>query len=289
MQTNMDNSANGPFRKIAILGLGLMGASMGKALVENHEVHTYDPSGESLREMVPCLSPKAAVENADLVILACPVGAYESLIKDIALEIKPKALVMDLGSVKGLLAPIMKAHLPKDRLIQWVGGHPMCGSEKSGAKYGRKDLYSGATFFLTEGSGLDQKTHKELENLIQEIGSTPKWVDPHTHDSIVAKTSHLPHLSAALLMSALTANGEWPIETFKPYIAGGFKDMTRIAEGNEKVWKDILFYNQKHLLEALETFENQLSQVKQMLIDSDVDGLEAFLTEAKAKRIEMIL
>lgn len=266
-----------------------MGASMGKALVENHEIHTYDPSGVGLEEMVFCLSPEEAVKNADLVLLACPVGAYESLLQTIAPALKPKALMMDLGSVKGLLAPLMENHLPQDKFIQWVGGHPMCGSEKSGAAHGRKDLYQGATFFLTEGSDLDPETLKALENLIREIGSTPKWVDPHTHDSIVAKTSHLPHLSAALLMSGLTTNQEWPVEAFKPYIAGGFKDMTRIAGGNEKVWKDILLYNQKNLLEAIETFESQLVQVKQMLIDKDVDGLEAFLTEAKAKRIEMIL
>lgn len=284
----MDNSASGPFKKIAILGLGLMGTSFGKALGRDYEISTYDPTGASLEGMKPFASATEAVEGADLVVLACPVGAFETLIKEIAKELKPRALLMDLGSVKALLEPIMAAYLPKTKAIQWVGGHPMCGSEKSGAAHGQKEMFKGATFFLTKGSELEPETQRELENLIGKIGSTPEWVDPKVHDQMVAQTSHLPHLSAALLMSVV-GDSHQPLEAFRPYIAGGFKDMTRIAQGNEQVWKDILLYNQENLLSALETYEKQLAKVKDLLIQKDAKGLETFLTQAKTKRIDLIL
>lgn len=284
----MDNSANGPFRKIAILGLGLMGASFGKALGTTYEINTYDPTGAALEGMKTYPSPREAAESADLVILACPVGAYEGLVEEIAGSLKQGALLMDLGSVKALLEPIMAAYLPKDKEIQWVGGHPMCGSEKSGATHGQKEMFRGATFFLTKGSELAPETQRNLENLIRAIGSNPKWVDPTVHDNMVAKTSHLPHLSAALLMSVV-GDSHQPLEAFKPYIAGGFKDMTRIAQGNEQVWKDILLYNQENLLSALETYEKHLAKVKNLLIQKDAKGLEAFLIQAKTKRIDLIL
>lgn len=275
-----------------------MGSSFGLALAdadkeqnpkEKRQITTYDPVGTDLPEMEKHLSPESAVKEADLIILACPLGAYETLIKAIAPAVKENALLMDLGSVKGFFNPIMEAHLPKDKHIKWVGGHPMCGSEKSGGIHGRKDLYQGATFFLTQGGDLDPDTKEALENLIQEIGSVTQWVDPHRHDALVARTSHLPHISAALLMSAATEGEEQSLENLKPYIAGGFKDMTRIAGGNEKIWKDICFYNKNHLLEAMEAYEKQLFHVKQLLIQNDFEGLETFLRQTKRKRNEMIL
>lgn len=298
MLSNMKNEANGPFRKIAILGLGLMGSSLGLALAdqdrgrnpkEKRQILTYDPTGTELPEMERASSPEAAVQEADLIILACPLSAYENLIKAIAPALKENALLIDLGSVKGLFNPIMEAHLPKHKKIQWVGGHPMCGSEKSGPGHGRKDLYQGATFFLTGGSDLDPDRQIALENLIEEIGSVIQWVEPHRHDAFVARTSHLPHISAALLMSAVTEGEGENLEHLKPYIAGGFKDMTRIAGGNEKIWKDICLYNKSHLLEAMEAYEKQLFHVKQLLVENDFEGLETFLRQTKRKRDEMIL
>lgn len=290
MQTTMDNSANGPFRKIAILGLGLMGASFGKALGEAYEITTYDPTGATVEGMKSCEKAAEAVAKADLVLLACPVGAYEKLLQEVANHLKPKALILDLGSVKGHLEPLMDKYLSlmKVKDIQWVGGHPMCGSEKSGALHGQKEIYKGATFFLTKGSDLEPQRQRDLENLIGKIGSTPQWVDPKVHDQMVAKTSHLPHLSAVLLMSVLE-EGHQPLEAFKPYIAGGFKDMTRIAQGNEQVWKDILLQNQENLITAIEAYEIQLGKVKDLLLRGDDKGLEAFLVQAKNKRIELIL
>lgn len=267
-----------------------MGASFGKALDSQYEISTYDPTGAAVEGMKPCNDATEAVKEADLVLLACPVGAYEKLLQEVANHLKPKAVLLDLGSVKGHLEPLMDKYLGylKKKDIQWVGGHPMCGSEKSGALHGQKEIYKGATFFLTKGSDIDPKLQGDLENLIGKIGSSPQWVDPKVHDQMVAKTSHLPHLSAALLMSVLE-DGQQPLEAFKPYIAGGFKDMTRIAQGNEQVWKDILLHNQENLITAIEAYEIQLGKVKDLLLRGDDQGLEVFLVQAKNKRIELIL
>lgn len=277
-----------PFSRIAILGLGLMGGSLAKALLLTEqavEIQTFDPSGAALEGTLTCHSPQAAVENAELILLASPLSAFEALLSAIGDSLSPDALVMDLGSVKAGIGPLMARHLGHRLDLSWVGGHPMCGSEKSGAAHASGSLYQNACFFLTEGHWTGDRQRatqkcKQLERFIHSLGAKPCWTDPEIHDQRVAQTSHLPHLSAAALVHCLAG----PPEDKQAFIAGGFKDMTRIAGGDEIVWRDILLANQAAVLTALSDYEKQLGQIRKLLETADGPGLEWFLKTAKASR-----
>lgn len=313
-----------PFKRIAIIGLGFMGGSFAKAVQKSEspqvELRTFDLNSESLSGATKCTSLKEVVNEADLIVLASPLKTYESVLKEISAVVKPGALVMDLGSVKSQVNPLMKRYLSHIENCQWVGGHPMCGSERSGLQHAKTDLFAGATFFLTEGrlevgdrcdnseemGGRDDfeetGSRYKLEALLKSIGAVPNWVDADVHDQVVAQTSHLPHLNAAILMHGLDFAAkncvdlslemememeveiETELEAQKKYMAGGFKDVTRIAGANEQIWSDILMSNRNYLFEAIENYERQLEKVKQLLKQEDTDGLEAFLRRARKLR-----
>ncbi len=269
------------FKRVAIIGLGLMGGSFGKALRQVYEglaINTYDISGAVLADMVACQTAAEAVCEADLVVLATPLGVYEEVLKSIGAHLKSGALVMDLGSVKGGLEALCSRCLPQDKHIQWIGGHPMCGSEKSGATHANGDLFRGSSFFLIGAIGVKAEA-LELENLLKCIGARPIWVTEILHDQTVALTSHLPHLNAAVLMHCTAEKPD-----ASAYIAGGFKDATRVAAGNVQVWKDILLLNKASVLEAIEGYKRQLNTVVQLLETEDSEGLEAYLDLARTLR-----
>lgn len=303
-----------PFKKIAILGLGLMGGSFCKAILEVYmeeqhrsgalsaavgsgygggaknstyidsgdlSLRVYDPSGHKFKApfVKVCSTANEAVSGAELVILGCPLGAMENLLVSCSNDFMAGALVMDLGSVKGSVAQWMKACLPDT--VNWVGGHPMCGSEKSGVAFAKSDLYQGAQFFLTEGHLRNRRQKQRIEELLKSIGAKPKWCSCQEHDVNVAYTSHLPHLSAAILMNCKEAEA---VKNLEPYMAGGFKDSTRIAGANPNLWKDILSHNRDEVIKALDAYEAQLQVVRTLLAESDEAGLEAFLERASTLR-----
>lgn len=276
-----------PFRKIAILGMGLMGGSFCKAILEVHlgeeplSIRVYDPSSHRFKAPAVTIlnSPEEAVEGAELILLGCPLGAMADVLSRVSENLIPGALVMDLGSVKGSVADWMTAHLPDT--VSWIGGHPMCGSEKSGVGFAKSDLFKGASFFLTEGKINNKSLKPKIEGLLQLIGANPQWCSNKIHDESVAMTSHLPHLSAAILMNSMPSEA---VKSLEPFMAGGFKDTTRIAAANPSLWKDILHYNKDEVLRALDAYEFQLQTVKAMLAASDEIGLEAFLERASTMR-----
>lgn len=306
-----------PFKCIAIIGLGFMGGSFAKAVQKSAsslvQIRTFDLSQERLRGMTNCASLIDVVRGADLIVLASPLKTYESILKEISNVVMSGALVMDLGSVKAQVNPLMKTHLSHVKNCKWVGGHPMCGSQRSGLEHAKEDLFVGATFFLTEGRLIkrdsrnnlkesdsldneDERSCYKLEELLKSIGAVPNWVDADVHDRVVARTSHLPHLNAAILMHGLDFAEEssadldldldlnLQVQVHKEYMAGGFKDATRIAGANEQIWSDILMSNRNYVFEAIENYERQLEKVKQFLMQEDTKALESFLRHARALR-----
>jgi prephenate dehydrogenase len=281
-----------PFKHIAIIGLGFMGGSFAKAVQKSQsplvEFSTFDLDPVGLTGMTKCMSLTEVVSEADLIVLASPLMSYESILKEISEVVKPGALVMDLGSVKAQVNPLMKRHLSQIKNCQWVGGHPMCGSHLSGLQHAKADLFVGATFFLTEGHLEETSGLYKLEALLKSIGAVPNWVNADVHDQVVARTSHLPHLNAAILMHVLDVatenSADLEGEAQTQYMAGGFKDATRIAGANEHIWSDILMSNRKDVFEAIENYERQLTKVKQFLKQEDAEGLKSFLRRARVLR-----
>lgn len=279
-----------PFRCCAILGTGLIGGSIGLALREKRLVEKvcgYDEDKESLKEAVSrgALdeakdSPLQAVQEADLVIIAVPVLETLPLLKEVLPHCRKKALITDVGSTKG---PIMAAAAPLvPRELTFIGGHPMAGSEISGIHGADPALLENAIYVLTPASGESPHMVERLSTLVVEMGAQPLVVDPLVHDRVVAAVSHLPHLAAAALVSSVSTSPEQ--ELVLTLAAGGFRDSTRIALGNPRLWKDICISNRWALLSALKSFRTALENVEEALNDTDTAALEKFFLHARDYR-----
>lgn len=271
------------FKRILVVGLGLMGGSFAKAL--RQAVPSVNLDGLDLNRSAVSQAVEAGILNAaydasdetvyDLIVLATPLGAYPKAIKSLIPRMAEGALVTDLGSVKERVHQEMETCLPES--VYFLGGHPMCGSEQSGFEAARADLFRGKVFFLTgrTASGLEAS----YEDLLVAIGAQIVRTSPQEHDTMVAKSSHIPHLTAVLLSSLLESESG-----FQAYIGDGFRDSTRIAAGDPKVWRDIFLYNATAILEDLEKFQCKLNQIKACL-QSD-NGLEILQTLDTVKRFQ---
>lgn len=271
------------FKRILVVGLGLMGGSFARAL--RQAVPTVNLDGLDLDRESMSRAVEEGVLNAafdaecetvyDLIVLATPLGAYPKIIEELIPRMAEGALVTDLGSVKARVHREMKSCLPNS--VHFLGGHPMCGSEKSGFESSRADLFRNKAFFLTgkttsEGEGA-------YESLLRKIGAQIVRTSPQEHDTMVAKSSHIPHLTAVLLSSLLESESD-----FRAYIGDGFRDSTRIAAGDPNVWRDIFLYNANAILEDLERFQCKLNQMKACL-ESD-NGIEILQTLNAVKRFQ---
>jgi prephenate dehydrogenase len=275
---------------VAIVGVGLIGGSLGMALRERglaRRVLGIPRREETVRE---ALSVGAIDEGtldltraseAELVVLAPPVLTIPPLVEVLAPHLRPGAVVTDVGSTKGALmrglAPIIPEH------ADLVGGHPMAGSEKGGVLAGRADLFEGAIYVLTRALRTRAESLDRLAELARRLGAVPVEMDPDLHDDAVARISHLPHVVAAALAEAAGA-GELPAEVLRLLVAGGFKSTTRIAASPPEMWRDICLTNRDAILAALGDFEAALGAFRQALEQESSEGLVAAFERGKRER-----
>lgn len=258
------------FGEVVIIGMGLMGGSMALALKRRGyrgRIIGCDLSEEALKEAEKIGAIDAgerniskAVRRAQLVVVAVPVGYYEAVFKEASPHLCSGTLVTDVGSVKRYVQELAAAFLPKG--VEFLGGHPMAGSEKSGIKAANPYLYENAYYFLTPDKTASQGSVAKLKGLIVDLGAYPVIVDPNEHDRIVAQISHLPHLTAALLVNTLDrGKGLSNI----PFAGGGFRDTTRIASGNPFMWRDIFLYNKEEIMRGVEELSESLQEFRKMI------------------------
>ena len=279
----------GEFKRITIMGLGLMGGSMALGLKQrgfqgeiigwDHSLDTLEQAKSSGAVDRVCEEPRDAVKETELVILATPVGAYGEILEKTASFLPKKVIVTDVGSVKGSVKRVMDSQLPKD--IVFIGGHPMAGSEKAGFAAADPDLYRKAKYFLTPGPDVEKAALDKMVGFVKALGADPVVVDTKEHDRIVALVSHIPQLSAVLLSSML--EGE-EVRGYSSFAAGGFKDSTRIASGDPQMWKDIFLLNKKEVLSGIETLEGLLMEFKTHLEEGNEEEILSRLKRAKAIR-----
>ncbi|SDJ96570.1 prephenate dehydrogenase [Natronincola ferrireducens] len=278
-----------PFNNIVIIGVGLIGGSIALSLKKagyRGKIIGCDLSQEALEEAkalgvidMGYSSLKDAVQGADLVIVATPVGYYSGIFKEIAPFLPKNVIVTDVGSVKGYVEKAASKDLPQD--IQFIGGHPMAGSEKGGIKAATPFLYENAYYFLTPNSNTKEDTINKLKTFVEILGAYPVIVEPQQHDKIVALISHIPHLAAVLLANMLDRQNSI---SYIPFVGGGFRDTTRIAAGNPHMWKDIFFLNQTEVLEGIEALEDMLEEFKHLLKTQGYKGVLETLEKAKLIR-----
>ena len=281
--------------KLVIIGVGLIGGSFALALREAGaagEIVGVGRSAANLEEalrlgVINRIAPDAAeaVRDADLVMLAVPVGQMAALMQQIAPCLGAHTVVTDAGSTKGDVVALARRHLPQ-HLAAFVPGHPIAGAEKSGVGAADAGLFRGRQTVLTPLPETDAGATELVLNAWQACGARVAEMTPENHDRIFAAVSHLPHLLAFALVEdmASRANGE---ELFS-FAAGGFRDFTRIAGSSPEMWRDIFLANREPLLDELDVYRAQLDRLRAMLEQGDGAALEKVFSHARAARNKWI-
>lgn len=279
------------WRKAAILGVGLLGGSLGLALRRKGlaaEVSGFARRESSAREALEHqavdsihLDPAEAVRDADLVVCCTPVAQMASLVARCQNHLTPGALVTDVGSVKESVVSSLEGPVEAAG-GQFIGSHPMAGSEQSGVGAARDDLFAGAVTIITPTERTRPPTVAAATQLWATLGARVLTLTPRRHDELVSRSSHLPHIAAAALAHYILDPGQH--DDLAPLCATGFRDTTRVASGSPAMWRDIVLANRKALLNALEGFESTVANFRQLVQAADPQAIETFLTAAKERR-----
>jgi cyclohexadieny/prephenate dehydrogenase len=280
------------FDKIAIIGLGLIGSSIAHAARRGglaREISGHDASPDVLDRAGKigfCDTLHAdggdCVEDAQLVVLCSPVGAYKAIAEKIAAHLAKGAILSDVGSVKGAVIRDVGPFVPKD--VHFIPAHPIAGTEYSGPDAGFASLFDGRWTILTPMPGSDKQAVEKLKAFWQGLGSQVDVMDSSHHDLVLAITSHLPHLIAYNIVG--TAHDLEKVtegEVIK-YSASGFRDFTRIAASDPTMWRDVFLNNRDAVLEVLGRFNEDLAQLQRAVRNGDGQTLFDWFTRTRAIR-----
>ncbi|MFH2138807.1 MAG: prephenate dehydrogenase [Candidatus Omnitrophota bacterium] len=273
------------FNKTVIVGSGLIGGSIGMVLKKKKlsrcvvGVTRHSKSLENAIEKQAIdygtMDVEEAVLGADLVILATPVRVIEKTILKIKNKLAKGAIVIDVGSTKKEIVDTAQKHLPVN--VNFIGTHPMAGSEKLGVVNADIALFKNAICFISKTKRTNKNALSRVKKLWESLGARIVLVDPSDHDRIVAQISHLPHIIAAALVDSTN-------KVYLKYAASGFKDTTRIASGGPEMWRDISFSNRQAILESIRFFEKELQYMKKALAANNESAFTQLLVKAKKKR-----
>lgn len=278
------------FKQVAILGVGLLGGSLGRALRERKLAGRVIGCVRRERSLAECRRARAvdeatldwetAVATSDLVVFCTPIAQMAPLFRRLAPHWQRGALVTDVGSVKGSVVRELEP-LARRAGVHFVGGHPMAGSEKSGVLAARADLYDGAVCILTPTARTPVAALRRTETLWQGVGARVLRMTPGQHDRLVARSSHLPHLLASQLVHHTLGRAD---DAQRALCATGFRDTTRVASGSPEMWRDIAVANARNLAREVARFGRELARLEAVLRRADGHALERFFREAKARR-----
>lgn len=285
-----------PFRRVAILGLGLIGSSLARAIRARLpdtalSGHDRDPAvRRRVAELGLCdqlhATAAGAVSGCDLVVLAVPLGDFGALGMGIAAALEPGAVISDVGSAKQAVIDQLSPHLPPHAHL--VPAHPVAGTEKSGPDAGFASLFEGRWAILTPPAGTDPEAVERLSRLWAALGSRVEVMDARHHDLVLAITSHLPHLIAySIVGTASDLEDVTRAEVIK-YSAGGFRDFTRIAASDPTMWRDVFLMNREAVLETLARFSEDLAALQRAIRWGDGDTLFRRFEASRAVRQAII-
>lgn len=282
-------------KTLAVIGVGLIGGSFCRALKAAGVVERvigFDLDPENLTEALQlgvideiAADYASAVSSADLVFLAVPVRAMTAAVAACAPHLSAGCVVTDGGSVKEELVAACEPLMPED--CHFVGGHPIAGTEHSGAKASFATLFQGRRCILTPTGRTDQQALELVQRLWEAAGSRVECMEPLTHDRVFAAVSHLPHMVAYALVHAVDRSAEEE-ENILAFSAGGFRDFTRIASSDPSMWRDIALMNRLPLLAVLERYQQEFAALKEKVAAGDGAWLENYFTTSKRLRDEII-
>ena len=279
------------FDKVTIVGVGLLGGSLGRALRERKLAARVIGCVRRRESIAECRRARAVdvatldfadgVADADLVVLCTPIAQMAPLFKQLLPHLKRGAIVTDVGSVKGTVVRELESLATKAG-VHFIGSHPMAGSEKMGVLASRADLYEGAVCVVCPTKKSNRRAVLAVERLWKSVGARVLRLTPDAHDQLVAKSSHLPHLLAAQLVNHVLGGKSSPEQT--ALCATGFRDTTRIASGSPEMWRDIAIANRANLAKDLDQFISELRSLQKLVGTGNEKALAWFFEQAKQRR-----
>ncbi|MEG8041115.1 prephenate/arogenate dehydrogenase family protein [Sphingomonas sp. LR60] len=284
-----------PFSRVSIIGLGLIGSSIARAVRQYMPTvrltgHDADPAVREVARRIDLLDDVAdragaAVTDADLVILCVPVGAMGAVAAEIAADLPTDAIVSDVGSCKASVAQALSAVLPPARVVP---AHPVAGTEQSGPEAGFGTLFRGRWCIVTPLPESDEAATIRVEDFWRRIGADVERMAPDHHDLVLAVTSHLPHLIAYTIVGTADDLQQVTQSEVIKFSAGGFRDFTRIAASDPVMWRDVFLSNKDAVLEMLQRFSEDLSQLQRAIRWGDGDALHDRFARTRAIRRSIV-
>ena len=275
------------FDKITIIGVGLVGGSIGLALKKRFPAKSVVGVFRKKSTLKNALRRGAitsatmdlmqGVKDADLIIIASPVRSIPHLTKEVLKYAKRGSVITDVGSTKAWINKEVARSVKRSRGVFFVGSHPMAGSERAGVEFSRQDLLEGSPCIVTKDKATDSKALEKVVAFWKSLGAKVSVMTPDEHDRSVSLVSHLPHIMAFSLALAV------PDRDLK-YAAEGFKDTTRVASSDPKLWADILLSNREHILKAARLFGITYKRLVRSLSKNDYAGTVRLIGAAKSKR-----
>jgi len=284
------------FKKVCIIGCGLIGSSLARAIKKNNLAEKIVSSNRSDAvnkkvvelKIVEDSSPdtKKMVEGSDLIIIATPLSSYQEIILKIKNSLNKGAILTDVGSVKENIINLVEENIPDN--VSWIPSHPIAGTEQSGPEAGFSELFINRWCILTPSKKAKEKDISFLQNFWEKIGSKVDIMEASQHDYILSITSHIPHLIAYnIVNTSLNVQDEKKYAIVK-YSAGGLRDFTRIAASNPIMWRDIFIQNKKNTSNMIDKFIENLEDLKKAIVTEDGKKLEKIFIKKKKIRKDII-
>jgi len=282
------------FKRVVIIGVGLIGGSLALAGKKKGLFGEVIGVGRNKANLDAAVNmgavdryvhdPKEVCKHADLMVLATPVERILSIGRETAPLMRKGACLTDVGSVKQAIVSGLDEILPDG--VHFVGGHPIAGSEESGAAAGRFDLFEGARTVLTPTRSTDPEALRKIRSLWEGVGSMVVEMDASEHDVILAAVSHLPHMAAYALVNTLSGMKDRH-PSIPSFAAGGFKDITRIAGSHPEMWKEICRMNKKNILKMIGDYTRALNSIQVKIEQDRFEELSRLFEQARGFRKDL--
>jgi len=271
------------FNNILIVGLGMMGGSLCKSIKKNNlskKISAFDKDQDALSYALKnkIINYKVAdlgkLEHPDLIIICTPLSSYLSIVKKILLTVKKNTLVTDIGSSKGSVHRTI-TKLFHDSNKSFLSSHPMVGSEKSGVKFNRHDMYKNKVVFILDKDSASRRSYLKLKNFWESIGSITHDMDSKTHDLLMSETSHIAHLMSYIFVKSLPQS--ILDENLTLLLGGGIKEHIRLSKSNPQMWTDIFLNNKSNITKTLTRIQKNIAIIKSMIKSSNKTEIKSLL------------
>jgi len=284
------------FKKICIIGCGLIGSSIARAIRKQNlsaKIVSSNRSDSVNKKVIELKivddsnsDTKKMAEGSDLIIIATPLSSYENVILKIKDSLKNGSILTDVGSVKENVIGLIEKNVPKN--VSWISSHPIAGTEESGPEAGFSELFENRWCILTPSKKANDKDIKLLETFWKKMGSKVDIMDAKQHDYILSITSHIPHLIAYNIVHTSINIQDEKKSSIVKYSAGGLRDFTRIAASNPIMWRDVFIQNKKNTSKMIDKFIENLEDLKKAIENEDGKKLEQIFTKTKKIRKDIV-